>query len=303
MDGIVNVYKEKGYTSHDVVAILRGVLKTKKIGHTGTLDPQATGVLPVCLGKATKVAELIMGTEKEYVAELRFGAETDTQDADGTVVRTTEYSFCEDAVRQAVASFRGEYEQLPPMYSAVKIGGIKLYEMARMGMEVERCPRTVTIHAIDLLEVSDRGAKIRVRCSKGTYIRTLCEDLGRRTGYLAHMTNLERTASGPYRVEDSYRIEELKAMMQRGETARFLTGLDQLFAEHPEKKVIPSEDIYLRNGNPLTYAETEIMAPEGTLGLGGLVRMYLSDETFAGLYKVTERSDGTVRLQAYKMFV
>lgn len=298
MDGIVNVYKEKGYTSHDVVAILRGVLQTKKIGHTGTLDPQATGVLPVCLGKATKVAELIMGTEKEYVAQLAFGAETDTQDAGGTVVRSGAYSFCEEKVRQAISSFEGRYEQLPPMYSALKVGGVKLYEMARMGMEIERKPRIVTIHEIEVLHLDEEGARIRVRCSKGTYIRTLCEDIGKRTGYLAHMTALERTASGPYRIENSYRIEELKERMTNGQSEQFLTPLDKLFEELPAKQVIPEENILLKNGNYLTYGPEEI-PPR----IGQQVRMYTSDGGFAGLYKVTELPQGKVRLRAYKMFV
>ena len=299
MDGIVNVYKEKNYTSHDVVAILRGVLRTKKIGHTGTLDPQATGVLPVCLGKATKVAELIMGTQKEYIAELAFGTETDTQDADGAVTRRQDYRFDAEEARQAIQSFCGEYEQLPPMYSAVKVGGVKLYEMARMGMEVERKPRRVTIAETEILELNEKGARLRIVCSKGTYIRTLCEDIGRRTGYLAHMTALERTASGPYRVENSFRIDELKSLMQQKRQKEFLTDLDELFAEYPSKTVIPEEDILLRNGNYLTYNAAEIPPI-----IGQTVRMYTSDGGFVGLYQVTELpAPGRVRLRAYKMFV
>ena len=298
MNGIVNVYKEKGYTSHDVVAILRGVLKTKKIGHTGTLDPEATGVLPVCLGKATKTAELIMGTEKEYIASLAFGSETDTQDAGGTVTRQTEYCFREEDARRAIQSFTGEYEQTPPMYSAVKIGGVKLYEMARMGMEVERKSRPVTIYEMEVLHLDEKGARLRIRCSKGTYIRTLCEDIGRKTGYLAHMTELERTASGPFRVEKSFRIEELKGLMAQGRSDEFLTGLDELFMDLPLKQVIPEEDAMLRNGNYLTYSPREVPPV-----LGQEVRMYTSSGEFAGLYRVAELPDGPVRLKAHKMFV
>lgn len=298
LNGVINVYKEKGFTSHDAVAVLRGVLQVKKIGHTGTLDPDATGVLPVCVGKATKVAQIIMGSDKEYRARLAFGRETDTQDAAGRVLRTFSYTYDPQQVVQAVASFRGEYDQVPPMYSALKVGGMKLYELAREGLEVDRKARRVRIEEIELLEQDASGASIRVRCSKGTYIRTLCEDIGRRLGYGAYMTELERTQSGPYRVEQSLRIDEIRARMQEGRTEAFLQDLNSLFADLPCKQVIPEEDAMLRNGNYLTYPAEEI----GSV-LGQEYRMLTSDGALAGLYRVTELLGDRTRMRAYKMFV
>lgn len=298
LNGVINLYKEKGFTSHDAIAVLRGILKVKKIGHTGTLDPDATGVLPVCVGKATKVAQLIMGSDKEYIAELAFGSETDTQDASGKVLKTFDYQYDPRKVEETVQSFAGSYDQVPPMYSALKVGGMKLYELAREGMEVERASRTVQIQEIALLAQSAAGAKIRVRCSKGTYIRTLCEDIGRRLGYGAHMLSLERVQTGPYRVEDSYRIDEIRTLQQQGRSAEFLQDLNALFMELAVKQVIPEEDILLRNGNYLTYPAAEVGAQ-----MGQVFRMQTSDGKLAGLYRVTELLGEQTRLRAYKMFV
>lgn len=298
MNGVINVFKEKGFTSHDVTAILRGVMHAEKIGHTGTLDPDATGVLPVCIGKATKACELIMGAGKEYVATLRFGAETDTQDASGTVTNKCEYTFDEAAAREAIMSFVGEQDQIPPMYSAIKVKGVKLYDLAREGATVDRKPRHIVISEIEILELSEEGARIRVACSKGTYIRTLCEDIGRKCGYLAYMSELCRTASGPYRAENALTIAQIKERVSNGDLS-FVVSLDELFAAHPAKTVLPEEDLYLRNGNHLTYAD-EYLPRE----IGRKVRMYTSDGTFAGLYVVSElREGGMVRLKADTMFV
>lgn len=302
LNGVINVRKEPGYTSHDVVAVLRGMLKASKVGHTGTLDPEATGVLPVCVGKATKVATMIMGSDKEYVAELLFGAETDTQDATGQVVKKFAYTYDADAVRAAVASFKGCYEQIPPMYSAVKVGGMKLYEMAREGLEVERKPRPVEIKEIEIVaefsEGEGHGLRLRVVCSKGTYIRTLCEDIGKKLGYGAYMKSLVRTRSGPYKLEESVSLDEIRSMMQAGNSEGFLQDLSSLFADLPVKQVIPEEDIMLCNGNYLTYASEEIGRE-----LGQIFRMQTSDGKLAGLYKVSELLEGETRLRAYKMFV
>lgn len=308
MDGIIIVNKDKGFTSHDAVAVLRGITRCKKIGHTGTLDPDATGVLPVCLGKATRVAELIMGREKEYRAELVWGSETDTQDSSGTVTAETEYVFDEAAARDAILSFVGEYEQLPPMYSALKVDGKKLYDLARKGIAVERETRPVTILSIDIERLDGQGAALRVRCSKGTYIRTLCEDIGKKTGYLAHLSSLIRTASGPYRLEDAYTLEELKKLRDEGRLETALIGLESLFADLPAFTVPEIDDAYLLNGNYLTYSDASLPRAIGTE-----VRMYTSKGVFVGLYRVAELLTGTgegdepasedrVRLTAHKMF-
>ena len=298
MDGVVTVYKEKGFTSHDVIAILRGVLETRKIGHTGTLDPDAEGVLPICLGRATKAAEDIQGLSKRYIATLRFGSETDTQDASGQVTQTYNYTYDADEVRRVVASFVGDYEQVPPMYSAIKKNGIKLYDLARQGIEVERRPRPVTIYEIRLLEQSAEGARIEVHCSKGAYIRTLCEDIGKRLGYGAHMTALVRTASGPFTIEQAKTIDELRTLMQEGRQEEFLLSLEQIYAQYPIKQVPAEDDLYLYNGNYLTYP------PDGlAVEPGGLVRMLDSQGQFVGLYEVKYVREDAVRLIPKKMFV
>ena len=186
MDGIINVYKEAGFTSHDVVAKLRGICRQKKIGHTGTLDPQATGVLPVCLGNATRACEMLTDRTKEYVAELLLGQITDTQDITGTVLEEREVTVSEAQVREVIAGFVGGYDQIPPMYSALKVNGKKLYELARAGKEVERQARHVDLPAIEILEIKFPVVKFRVECSKGTYIRSLCAVV---KGYLGYEKN------------------------------------------------------------------------------------------------------------------
>ena len=192
--GILNVYKEKGYTSHDVVAKLRGITGQKKIGHTGTLDPDAVGVLPVCLGKATRLCDLLTDKDKTYETVLLLGQSTDTQDISGQILETNETKeLNEEMVSAAIRSFVGEYEQIPPMYSALKVGGKKLYELAREGKVVERKSRKVKIHEIEILEIQIPRVKMRVSCSKGTYIRTLCHDIGEKLGCGGCMEELTRT--------------------------------------------------------------------------------------------------------------
>ena len=178
MDGIINIYKEKGFTSHDVVAKLRGILRQKKIGHTGTLDPDAVGVLPVCLGKATKLCDMITDKSKTYEAVLLLGVTTDTQDITGTVLDSKAVDGTSGEIEQTVLSFVGEYKQIPPMYSALKVNGKKLYELARAGVEIERKARTVTIDSVEIQKIELPRVYIKVDCSKGTYIRTLCHDIG-----------------------------------------------------------------------------------------------------------------------------
>ena len=193
INGIINVYKERGYTSHDVVAKLRGILKQKKIGHTGTLDPEAQGVLPVCLGKGTKVCELLTDKQKEYRAVMRLGIETDTQDMTGTVLREAKVDCSEDEIRSCVEGFVGVQEQIPPMYSALKVNGKKLYELARQGIEVERKSRRITIEKITIERIDLPEVVMTVKCSKGTYIRTLCHDIGQSLGCGGCMSDLVRT--------------------------------------------------------------------------------------------------------------
>ncbi len=294
MDGIISINKEMGYTSNDVIAILRGILRMKKIGHTGTLDPDATGVLPVCLGKATKAAELLTAAEKEYEAQLIFGQETDTQDISGTVTRKSEYTFSEAVFLRAVQEMTGEIWQVPPMYSALKVGGVRLYDLAREGTWVEREPRKIRVEEIQVLELTPQGARIRVRCSKGTYIRTLCEDLGRKTGWLACMSALTRLRSGPFTLEDSLTLGEVKELALKGELESRILSVDRMFAQMPAFTVLPDQERKLCNGNPLEFP--------GELPGGTRIRVYTPQGKFAALYRVEKCRDAVLSCRAYKMF-
>ena len=231
--GIINVYKEVGYTSFDVVARLRGILKIRKIGHTGTLDPDAVGVLPVCVGRATKVCDLLTDKDKEYETTLLLGVETDTQDMTGTVLSSGDVTVSEDQVKEVIRSYTGEISQIPPMYSALKVNGQKLCDLARRGVEVERKPRKVTIYGIEILKMDLPRITMRVRCSRGTYIRTLCHDIGQALGCGGAMESLTRTRVADFRLEDAHTIDEIQTMEQRGELEKILLPVDRLFLSAP----------------------------------------------------------------------
>ena len=231
--GIINVYKEAGYTSFDVVARLRGILKIRKIGHTGTLDPDAVGVLPVCVGRATKVCDLLTDKDKEYETTLLLGVETDTQDMTGTVLSSGDVTVSEDQVKEVIRSYTGEISQIPPMYSALKVNGQKLCDLARRGVEVERKPRKVTIYGIEILKMDLPRITMRVRCSRGTYIRTLCHDIGQALGCGGAMESLTRTRVADFRLEDAHTIDEIQTMEQRGELEKILLPVDRLFLSAP----------------------------------------------------------------------
>ena len=247
--GIINLYKEKGYTSSDAVAKLRGILHYRKIGHTGTLDPDAEGVLPLCIGSATKVCELLTAEEKEYAAVMQLGLVTDTQDAGGTVLIRREVSCSEEEVAAAARSFVGGYDQLPPMYSAKKINGKKLYEYARDGVQIERKPVHVIIREIVLEDISLPFVSLRVRCSRGTYIRTLCHDIGEKLGTGACMTKLVRTQVGRFTADEAVTFDEIREAAGAGEIGRILTPVDHLFLSHPGLAACEEADLYLYNGN------------------------------------------------------
>lgn len=212
MDGVINIYKEAGFTSFDVVAKMRGILKMKKIGHTGTLDPAAVGVLPVCVGKGTKLVEKFMADDKVYQAVMLLGVTTDSQDMTGEVIAEKEVKASEEEVRSAINSFVGGYDQLPPMYSAKKVNGKKLVDLARKGIEVERQPRFVNIMAIDIDKVDLPRVTMTVTCSKGTYIRTLCHDIGQKLSCGAAMESLVRTRVGRFKIEDAITLAELEKL-------------------------------------------------------------------------------------------
>ena len=283
INGIVNIYKEKGYTSHDVVAVLRKVVGQKKIGHTGTLDPDATGVLPVCLGRATKVCELLTDHDKTYEALLLLGKTTDTQDISGEVLEEKDPgNLAEEKVRSCIESFIGEYDQIPPMYSALKVNGKKLYELAREGKTVERKSRKVQIHGIRILEMNLPHVRMEVDCSKGTYIRTLCHDIGEKLQVGGCMEELERTKVGRFLKEDAVTLDEVRQKMERGEGAELFTPLDQIFVELPAVTVTDAKAWMSYNGNVLP--ERFLLEKEERTD-GQEVRVYDSRKNFIGLYQ------------------
>ncbi|MBQ3379118.1 MAG: tRNA pseudouridine(55) synthase TruB [Clostridia bacterium] len=230
-DYVLNINKPEGFTSHDVVAKLRGILKTRRIGHCGTLDPMATGVLPICVGKATKASDFIMGFDKEYIASVRFGFTSDTQDITGEVRKTGASLPSRSEVEAALLKFTGELLQTPPMYSAIKIGGQKLYTLARRGIEVERKTRAVTIKYIDILSAHEEKGEyiLKIGCSKGTYIRTLCHDIGEYIGAGALIFALERTRTGKFTLERSVTLDDVEA----GDYLKGAYALSEIFSDYP----------------------------------------------------------------------
>ena len=374
--GMLTVYKEAGYTSSDAVARLRGILRMRKIGHTGTLDPDAVGVLPMCLGNATRICELIADREKEYVAVMRLGVQTDTQDMSGEILReipeedipaillqrncgrdVDKLSVEEDSedakasintevktrmnpsavetqiekiqkiqsrIREAAAAFVGEIDQIPPMYSAVKVNGKRLYDMARKGITVERKPRRITIYALEIEKVELPLVTMRIRCSKGTYIRTLCEDLGNALGTGAAMQSLIRTRVGQFTLDQARTLDELEhlAKTKPEELLPLIRPVDSFFADIPAAACTPDALRLLKNGNVLTLQQLHFLSAEedpqreyrtadtfDTSSLPGIdpgekvIRIYDADGFFYGLYRTRSGAKGRGLYSAYKMFL
>ena len=225
MNGVLNIYKPTGITSFDVVSIVRKISNVKKVGHAGTLDPEASGVLPVCIGRGTKAIDYIMGDFKIYEAELKLGVITDTYDKEGKILKESEVTASEEEIIQAINSFVGEIKQVPPMYSALKVNGKKLYELARAGIEIEREARLINIYGIDIIEMKIPYVKFRVKCSKGTYIRSLCYDIGELLECGGMMWNLQRTATGQFHIEDAVNIEDLN----RENINQYIMPIEKIF--------------------------------------------------------------------------
>jgi tRNA pseudouridine55 synthase len=237
MNGVIVIDKPRDWTSHDVVGKLRGILRQRRIGHGGTLDPMATGILPVFIGRATRAVSLCENADKEYIAGLRPGIVTDTQDITGKVLSMSETKVNSEELERAMARFRGEIEQIPPMYSAVKIGGKKLYDLARKGVEVEREPRRVTIKELELLEETETGFMLRVVCSKGTYIRTLCHDIGTELGCGGTLDYLRRTRAGGFTERDAVSLETVAKAAANGAVDSLIRPVDSLFSEYPQLSI------------------------------------------------------------------
>ncbi len=299
MNGIINVYKEKGFTSHDVVAKLRGILHLKKIGHTGTLDPDAVGVLPVCVGKATKVCGLLTDRDKTYVAEVKLGITTDTLDMTGTVLEERTVTATERELLKILPEFTGVISQTPPMYSAVKVGGKRLYELARQGKEVEREPREVTVHSLHVTDINwpEREFSMEVTCSKGTYIRSLCQDIGERLGCGGAMKSLVRTRVGQFCLAEAKTLGEIEQICREQGAEQLLLPVDRVFGEYASCRVAGGVMRLLKNGNPLPAAQCHYEG--GHLADGEQVRVYGEDGDFYAIYRYEEERQ---QYRSVKMF-
>ena len=302
-NGLINIYKEPGFTSNDVVAKMRGILHQKKIGHTGTLDPDAVGVLVVCLGTGTKLVEMLTDHDKEYIAVVKLGVVTDTQDMSGQVLETSEVNVTRDELREAARAFVGDYDQIPPMYSAIKQNGKKLYELARQGVEVERKPRKIHIDAITILDdsllESEHLFTMEVKCSKGTYIRTLCHDIGARLGCGAAMQHLTRTRVGAFSLDSAITLSQLESMRDEGTLDSVIKSPEYIFRDLDAIHVKDSARKLLENGNSFRKDNVLNEDPSGVNDTeyeeemfkdGNSFRVYSEDDTFFGIYTYSERT-------------
>ena len=281
MNGIVIVDKPQEWTSQDVTARLRRVFNTRRIGHGGTLDPMATGVLPVFVGRATRGVEFFEHAEKTYETVLRLGMTTDTEDTTGTILSESEVSVTQEQLEAVLEQFRGEILQIPPMYSALKVNGQKLCDLARKGREVERQPRPITIHELTLLETGENTLRLRVRCSKGTYIRTLCKDIGQALGCGGCMQELRRTSAGEYTIEEAVPLQEL---LDTQEPGKYLRTVDTMFRNYPAHTLTANQEKRCRNGNSFSIALAE-----------GTYRAYSQTGEFLMLAKVEDGVMTTVK--------
>ena len=281
--GVINIHKEKGYTSHDVVAKLRGIVGQKKIGHTGTLDPDATGVLPVCLGKATKLCDMLTDKNKTYETVMLLGKVTDTQDISGAILNESPMDrLDEETVKETIQSFVGEYMQVPPMYSALKVNGKKLYELAREGVEVERKARPVTILNIDIKEINLPRVRMEVSCSKGTYIRTLCHDIGEKLGCGACMEELIRTRVSRFKLEDSLTLSQVQELKEAGNLDKILVPIDEMFSDYDAITLKEEFVSFVYNGNTFMPKHVKQFIE---LVDGKMVRVYDDKGNFIAIYK------------------
>lgn len=298
MNGIIILDKPQDFTSFDVVAVMRRLSRQKKIGHTGTLDPMATGVLPLLLGKATRAASLLEDSDKTYRASFRLGVATDTQDSTGKITAKKMLPVSQEQIMSVLPAFRGEILQLPPMYSAVQKDGKRLYELARQGIEVEREKRPVTIYRLELEEYDESALEgiFTVECSKGTYIRTLCADLGEALGTYGIMTGLRRTKAAGYTLKDAVTLDEARRASEEGTLESRLLPIDSVFRQHPAVNISGPQAIRFRNGGGLSLERLGAGAAKRDNGV--LFRVYSPEQEFLGLGRVdTEKGElGVLRL-------
>lgn len=311
-EGIIPVLKPVDYTSHDVVAVIRRIISMKRVGHTGTLDPKVTGVLPICIGRATRVVEYIQELPKEYEAVLKLGIATDTEDASGQIIEQLDRVECaRDDVEKIISTFIGSIEQVPPMYSAVKVQGKRLYELARQGKEIERKARSVNIYRIEVLYMDlDKPhpeVKFRVLCSKGTYIRTLCVDIGKALGFPAVMSDLVRTAAGQIHIEQCVSLSEIEQLQQEDRLDDIMIPMDQAISHIPsyaidqdnERRVLQGQKISLTHITPLKLDETSKSVIVGDMGTQDQIRLYSQNRQFLGIFRMDQQ---TQLLKPIKVF-
>ena len=293
--GVIVINKHEGVTSHRIVQIMRKFFDTPRIGHTGTLDPMATGVLPILVGRAVKASDFLVAEDKEYIAEMTLGVRTDTDDITGEILEKCDEIPSEDKVFESISSFIGEIEQIPPMYSAIKVGGVKLVDLAREGITIERKSRNVKINSIESEKISENVYKMRISCSKGTYIRTLCHDIGEKLGCGAAMSALERTKSGSFTIENSYTIEDLEKLTIE-ERAKLVMPTEELFMDCP---AIDVNDFYAK----LIRGGTELYQKKlGTCyAIGQFVRIK-HNNVFIALGQIGEYEAGSA-VRPVKLFV
>lgn len=296
-NGIINVYKESGFTSHDVVAKLRGILKQKKIGHTGTLDPDAVGVLPVCLGNGTKLCDMLTNKSKEYRAVFLLGKVTDTQDISGKVLSEQEVRVSAAEAADAILSFEGEYQQIPPMYSALKVDGKRLYQLAREGIEIERKARQVQINDIKIEAIGLPEVTIKVDCSKGTYIRTLCHDIGQKLGCGAVMTHLERTRVGEFHIEDALKLSDIEKLKENSLIQEKILSVETVFLSYRKVTVTSQFRKLIDNGNPFYASMTH---DKEKYNNKEQVRVYSEDGKFFGIFEYLSENE---KFKPVKMFM
>jgi tRNA pseudouridine55 synthase len=297
MNGIIVIDKGNGYTSFDVVAKMRRICGEKKIGHTGTLDPMATGVLPILIGNATKAQSLLPESDKEYEATFSFGITTDTLDITGKVLSQTESNVKSEDLEAVLPQFRGDIMQLPPMYSAVSKDGVRLYELARKGLVTEREARPITVYKLDLLNFDEQlqSAQILVKCSKGTYIRSICDDIGQALGCGAVMTSLRRVTACGYTLDDAITLEKAKELSENGMLEEYLRPTESVFACYPSVKVTEAQAVRFKNGGGLMLSRTDV---DDNSENGAYYRVYNSSDVFLGLgYVNKEKEELSVKKQ------
>ncbi len=304
MNKIVNILKPTGMTSHDVVSRVRRTLNMKKVGHTGTLDPDAAGVLPICLGRATKVSELILNKDKSYICELTLGIETDTYDSSGTILyRHDNLNIEESKIREAFKSQEGEIEQLPPVYSALKVNGKKMCDLARKGQAdlIDIKPRKVNIKKIDILNISQNKITFYVKCSKGTYVRSICHDIGESLNCGGHMSFLLRTSSGKFDLENAITLEELEYFKETDCLEEYLYDIDYVLDNLLEVDLNPSAKRYYMNGGVIDSRRFVVKKSQNNDEENNLVRVYC-ENIFIGVGKIL-KDNNTMTLKSDKLFI